>query len=273
MASDTMSVRLHLRLIGVLSVLVDTESELVVEVAATRGWSRCPHCGFTTRAVYDTRSKKIRDLPVWGRSMTLVWQRRRFACGSCGDRHLEQHPAFDGRVTVRLARVLVADARVMPIRTVARRHGLSWHFVMGLVTVWAGLVAEHRRRRRCRVLLIDETSIRRRHRYVTVLSNGDTGEVLAMVPHRDTQAVVGFLTDQGHAWRQHVKVVVTDGSAAYSTAARAMLPQARHVLDRFHVVRWFAAGLTQMRRDLQRRPAEDTPPAFHPDIHRARSCC
>ena len=31
-----------------------------------------------------------------------------------------------------------------------------------------------------------QTSIRKRHRYVTVIVSGDTGEVLAMVPHRDS---------------------------------------------------------------------------------------
>ena len=34
---------------------------------------------------------------------------------------------------------------------------------------------------------MEGTSIRKRHRYVTLLVNDDTGEVLAMVAHRDTQ--------------------------------------------------------------------------------------
>ena len=55
MAPDTMQVRLHLRLIRVLEVVVDTVAELVVEVASTRSWSRCPHCGFACRRVHDTR--------------------------------------------------------------------------------------------------------------------------------------------------------------------------------------------------------------------------
>ena len=77
MAPDSKRVRLHLRLIRVLTVLVDTTSCLEVEVASTRSWSRCPFCGFKCRAVHDTRRRKIRDLPVSGRRMTLVWMRRR----------------------------------------------------------------------------------------------------------------------------------------------------------------------------------------------------
>ena len=78
MAVDTMWVRLHLRLIRVLAVLVDTPSRLEVEVASTGAWSRCPFCGFKCRAVHDRRRRKIRDLPVSGRRVTLVWIRRRF---------------------------------------------------------------------------------------------------------------------------------------------------------------------------------------------------
>lgn len=271
MAPDTMRVRLHLRLIRVLAVLVDTVDELVVQVTATRSWSTCPWCGFCCRRVHDSRVQQVRDLAVSGRLTTLAWVRRRFCCDNCGERHLEVHPAFEGRVTARLARALVADAQVMAIRAVARRHRVGWSTVMGLVRGWAELVAAHRRRARCRVLLVDETSMRRRHRYVTVVQNGETGEVLAMVAHRNAQALQGFLDRQGHRWCRQVEVVVTDGSKAYRAAVVSHLGHATHVLDRFHVIRWFAAGLQAVRRDVQRRqPAGQVTPAFDPDVFGAR---
>jgi len=212
MASDIMRVRLHLRLIRVLAVLVDTASRLEVEVISTRSWSRCPFCGFKTRTVHDRRRRKIRDLPVSGRRTTLVWIRRRFACGNCDERHLETHREFEGGLTRRLARGLIADAKVMSIRSVVRRHGVDWHLIQALVTSWSATVAEHRRARRCRVLLVDETSMRKRHRYVTVIQDGETGQILAMVEHRNAAALSGFLIERGPKWCRGVKVVVSDGS-------------------------------------------------------------
>jgi transposase len=265
-----MRVRLHLRLIRVLAVLVDAVDRLEVEVASTRSWSRCPFCGFKTRTVHDTRRRKIRDLPVSGRRVTLVWIRRRFSCANCDARHLEDHGEFEGSLTRRLARQLVADAKVMSIRAVVRRHGLDWHLIQDLVDVWSALVAEHRRSQRCRVLLVDETSMRKRHRYVTVIQNGDTGQILAMVPHRNAAALCGFFIEQGPRWCRGVKVVVSDGSKSYKAAINAHLGHTRHVLDRFHVVGWFAQGLTLVRRDLQRREPAGVKPAFDPDIFRAR---
>ena len=158
----------------------------------------------------------------------------------------------------------------MTLRAAARRHGLSWHLINSVVKAWAGCVAEHRRSRRCAVLLVDETSMRKRHRYVTVIVNGDTGRTLAMVEHRSSAALSAFLMQQGHRWCKGVKVVVSDGSKAYKSAIDAHLGHARHVLDRFHVIRWFSAGLTQVRRDIQRREPHGIKPAFEPEVFRAR---
>ena len=45
---------------------------------------------------------------------------------------------------------------------------------------------------------VDETSIPKRHRYVTVLVHGDTGEVAAMVPHRNSETLSVILASRGH---------------------------------------------------------------------------
>ena len=270
MASDVMRVRLHLPQIRVLEVVEDTAARLVVGVESTLRRLRCPDCGFKCHRVHDRRDKKVTDLEVSGRHTTLVWSRRRMVCDNCESRFLEDHGAFEGGLTARLARAVVADAKVMTLRAAARRRGVGWHRINALVRAWARIVAEHRRSERCRVLLVDETSIRRRHRYVTVIVNADTGKTLAMVPHRSSAALSAFLAQQGHRWCKQVKVVVTDGSRAYRAAVEARLGHARCVLDRFHVIRWFAAGLTAVRRDVQRRQPQGVTPAFDPEVFRAR---
>ena len=269
MGWDDITIPLRLRGLRVVRVLEDTLTRLEVEVRSGWSVSWCPSCGHKCWRVHDTRSRPVRDQMMTGRQVTLVWQRRRFVCDSCGARHLEEHPEFEGNLTRRLARQIITDTRVMTISAVARREGLGWHKVMGLVTAWSNRIAEHRRRRPCRVLLIDETSIQRGHKYVTVIKNGDTGKTLDIVEHRSAAALAGFLRSQPRSWRRKVKTVVTDGSRPYKKAVDAWLPHARHVLDRFHVVRWFAAGLNAVRRDVQRRPEGKTS-VFDPEVFRAR---
>ena len=218
--SDLMSVRLHLSGVRVTRVPVDTVDRLEVEVASTREWSRCRHCGFRCFRVWDRRPKRVRDIGVSGRRTTLVWRRRRFCCGNCGERHLEDHDQFAGGLTRRFARRLVQDARVMSIRAVSRHHGVGWHRIMGLVRAEAARVAERRRARPSRVLLVDETSIRRRHRYVTVVACGDSGKVLAMIPGRTKGSLSRFFRDQGAWWCKQVEIVVSDGILLISGSHR-----------------------------------------------------
>ena len=212
MSADFMTVRLHLPGVRVTGVVVDTPTELVVGVVSVKKLSKCPQCGCSCRRVHDRRQREIRDLEHGGRRTVLLWTQRRLVCDHCGKRHIETHPQFEGCMTRRLARRLVQDAQVMPIRAVSRRHRISWHLIMELVTDWSGRVEVRRRRQKCRVLLIDETSIRKRHRYVTVVVNGDTGEVLAMFPERSKAALSRFFIEQGPRWCHSVRTVVTDGS-------------------------------------------------------------
>lgn len=267
---DSMTVRLHLYRIRVTEVLVDLPQRLEVVIKDLRSVVRCPFCGFKTTKIHETRRVKVKDVPLGPQRVTLVWLRRRFECTSCGERHTEPHPAIEGKLTVRLARAIVRDARHLSITKIARRYGLSWHTVMTLVSEWSRRLKAHRRKRPCRILLVDETSLRRRHRYVTVASNAETGEVLAIVKHRDYRALSGFLSAQGHRWLRRVEVVCTDGSQSYRAAIERHLGHATHVVDYFHVVRWFAQGLTEVRRRVQRVGAPGESPAFSPVIFRTR---
>ncbi len=163
MSADFMTVRLHLPGVRVTGVVVDTPTELVVGVISVKKLSKCPHCGCSCWRVHDRRQREIRDLEHGGRRTVLLWTQRRLVCDHCGKRHIETHPQFQGGLTCRLARRLVQDAQVMPIRAVSRRHRVGWHLIMELVTDWSGLIQTRRRKQKCRVLLIDETSIRKRH--------------------------------------------------------------------------------------------------------------
>ncbi|MFN2488139.1 MAG: transposase family protein [Actinomycetota bacterium] len=157
MTPDTMTVRMHLYRIRVLKVLVDMPEHLEVLIHDLRSVVRCPFCGFKTTKVHETRRVKVSDVPRGRQRVTLIWLRRRFHCTNCGERHSEKHPAIEGRMTTRLARAIVTDARHLSITEIGRRYGFAWHTVMTLVREWSGRLQVHRRSKRCRILLVDET--------------------------------------------------------------------------------------------------------------------
>ncbi|MPZ54386.1 MAG: hypothetical protein GEU79_16945 [Acidimicrobiia bacterium] len=60
--------------------------ESVVEAADVRRVVRCPHCGFKTFRVHDRRQLRVVDPPRGAVPSPLMWIRRRFSCGECGER-------------------------------------------------------------------------------------------------------------------------------------------------------------------------------------------
>ena len=91
-----------------------------------------------------------------------------------------------------------------------------------------------------------------------------------MLPGGSEASLRRFFAAQGARWCPGVRVVVSDGSKPYRAAIDRHLGHATHVLDRFGVIGWFAAGLTAVRRNVQRRQPEGVTPAFDPDVFRAR---
>jgi len=62
MATDSMSVRLHMKRMRVVRVLVDEIDQLVIEVMDSRSVVRCPFCGFKTNRPYATELGRARSL-------------------------------------------------------------------------------------------------------------------------------------------------------------------------------------------------------------------
>ena len=158
----------------------------------------------------------------------------------------------------------------MTLRAAARRHGLGWHLINGVVNAWSAVLAEHRRSRRCAVLLVDETSMRKRHRYVSVIVNGDTGQTLAMVEHRNAAALSAFLMQQGHRWCKGVKVVVSVGIEDVSRFVARLRARADNVIvfDDTAAVRSAATvnrHLGALFGFYDRRPRRRRPPRLRPD--------
>lgn len=109
-----------------------------------------------------------------------------------------------------------------------------------------------------RRILIDETSARRGHRYVTNIIDADTRRLLFMAEGRESQTVAAFAQEM----RRHgadpaqIELVSMDMSAAYFKGVREHLPQAEVVFDLFHLMMLAGAALDKVRRALAREGAD-----------------
>lgn len=107
-------------------------------------------------------------------------------------------------------------------------------------------------------VLVDETSARRGHRYVTSVVDADTRKLLFMTEGRGADTLAQFVaalrTHGGHP--EQIEFVSMDMSAAYQAGAREHLPKARIVFDHFHIMQMAGTALDEVRQAL-RREGED----------------
>ena len=125
----------------------------------------------------------------------------------------------------------------------------------------AHYVEEAQRRRdwsQVRRILVDETSARRGHRYVTSVVDADTRELLFMAEGRESEAIGGFIKELvAHGGKaEQIELISMDMSPAYRKGAREHLPKARIVFDRFHVMQMAGKALDQVRKDLRQDGAD-----------------
>jgi transposase len=244
----------------------------VVHLATADERARCcPQCGVAEVRMKEWVTTRPRDLPVGGRRCAWQWRKRRWCCDqtSCPrPTFTEQVPQIPARsrLTVRLrqaAGAAVGDGGRTAIQS-ARDHAVSWPTVSAAFTRHAHRVLpaqpepvvvlgiDEVRRGRARWVLEEatgtwSTAVDRWHTGFVDLS-GDQG-LLGKVEGRTIAAVTGWLNQRDATWRQ-VAFVAIDMCTIFKAAVRAALPQARLVIDHFHVVQLANQALTEVRRRL-----------------------
>lgn len=84
---------------------------------------------------------------------------------------------------------------------------------------------------------VDETSIKKGHQYITVLTDTEQKKVVAITAGKSSESMVEALAEmKGRGAEPHrVRTVTMDMSPAYISVAEDWLPNASMVFDRFHL--------------------------------------
>jgi transposase len=109
--------------------------------------------------------------------------------------------------------------------------------------------------KKLRHLAIDEISIGKHARYLTVVLDLKTGAVVYVGEGKGSQALEPFWK-RLRASRAKIQAVAMDMSQAYIKAVSEWLPKAQIVFDHFHIIKLFNEKLSDLRRELYREVTE-----------------
>lgn len=215
-----------------------------------RSGPRCPHCQqWLPRNKAGRRA--VMDCPMThGSIVYLTFPTVQGLCKTC-DRYVttcpeEVHP--NCQATRRLMKMVSAWASVATNSQVAAMFEIS----DATVRRYDKIVLKEDTPPPCfdglKKLLIDEKSVRKGHCYVTIILNGETGELLHMQEGRKKESVEAFFEQLTEEQRAGIEVVGIDRSGAYQAAVEAWLPNADMVYDRFHLVMNVNQAVDEVRR-------------------------
>ena len=228
----------------------------------------CRACG-AQGVSRGTVARCLAHVPVGWRPTQLVVRLRRFACTHCR-RVWRQDTSSLAEPRARLTRSAVEwglralALECMSVSRVAAALGISWHTANNaiLTSAQATLLDDPHRFDGVEVLGVDEhvwRHTRRGDRYVTVIidltpvrDRSGPARLLDVVPGRSKKVLKTWLSQRDQDWRGRVEVVAMDGFTGFKSAAGEELPQARAVMDPFHVVSLAGDKLDQCRRRVQR---------------------
>lgn len=231
--------------------------EIVLHVAQPPGRCRCAACGSADVAPRGSVERRFRGLPIGRKAVWIALPIPRVACRACGAIRQVAVTLAEPRVsyTKAVARYALELSRLMTIQDVAHHLGISWDVIKEIQK------QDLRRRfgkpklKHLRQIAIDEISVGKGHRYVTLVLDLESGAVVHVGEGKGGDALREFWK-RLRASGAKVEAVATDMSPAYVEAVTEHLPNATLVFDRFHVMKLFNDKLSGLRRELYREATD-----------------
>lgn len=158
-----------------------------------------------------------------------------------GARHTRDFEDLAGWLVKRMSKAGVAAL----LRT-------TWHTIDDLVR---RLVGEHLDEDRLDGLYrigVDEIAYRKGRKFLTVVTDHDTGRVVHLAQGRTSEALAAFYEQLGPQRRDLIRAVSMDMTRIYREPTLAYLPQAAIFYDPFHVIKWAGEALDQAHLGLPR---------------------
>lgn len=228
-------------------------AEFVIEQAPNN--LECSVCGSRRIVRQGQVSRRFRSTPVGGKPVWIVLPIPRLWCAACGSTRQAKVLFADERRTYTrtFERYALELSRRMTIRDVASHLGVGWDMIKDVQKRYLNKHFGRPRLKDLREIAIDEISIGKGHRYLTVVLDLRTGAVVFIGEGKGADSLKPFWKKLLCATRGRPKIraVATDMSAAYALAIAERLPKAVHVFDRFHVVKLYNEKLTKLRREVQ----------------------
>ena len=233
----------------IVTNIEETEHDYHINAETTTAPQKCPHCYSDNLVGFGRNEQLVRDLPIHGKRIGIYVDTRRYQCRSCNKTFYERLPDVDGKrmMTSRLVTWLGKQSVKRPFSHLAEEIGISEMTVKNVFNDYINELERTVRFETPQWMGIDEIHIIKKPR--CVVSNIENNTIVNVLRDRNKKTVADYLFRL--KGRDLVKCVAIDMWEPYKDAVRDVMPQARIVIDKFHVVRMANECLETVRKEIR----------------------
>jgi transposase len=213
-------------------------TELVMGVACQAPRMECPECHQPSARIHGSYQRTVADLPCAGRNVILVLTVRKFVCGTptCPRKIFTERLTGLVESYARMTSRLIALIQALGL-VAGGQMGTRQADRTGIATTPSTLLRHLMQLpapaiRAVRVLGVDDFAWRKRFTYGTILVDLERRKIIDVLADRESATVETWLKEH-----PEVTIVSRDRGKEFAKAATLGAPQARQVVDRFHLVR------------------------------------
>ena len=208
----------------------------------------CPECGSTNTVSNGTYIRYVRDLNFYNKRVGIKIFSSKHYCKDCSHHYVEQFDSIESkrRITIRLKERIEKDALRKTFSSIAEDYSISHQTVINVFDDFVNNLDKSRVLLAPEILGIDEAHIKNKSCATFVDINKK--QIIEFIDGYKKTDIVKTL--DGFKNPERIKVVTMDMCRAYKYAVEECLPDAKIVIDRFHVIQAVTNCLDGYRRNF-----------------------
>lgn len=210
----------------------------------------CSGCGQRVEDLHEICEREVRDLPVFQFRTTVVIELYRVRCPDCGPKieRVEQLPS-KAPFSKRFEEEVGLACEGASARQVARRFGLAESTVRAIDLRYLERWAATRKRPALSQMGVDEIHLGKKQKFLTVVSNLETGEPLWFGAERRKETLDSFFREEmSQRQRRRIEAACVDMWEPFRLSIEQWAPQCRIVYDKFHIMQHANKAIDEVRR-------------------------
>src|SRR6202046_1154084 len=210
----------------------------------------CSGCGRKINDAYDSYEREVRDLPCFEFRTTVVVELYRVRCPDCGVK-TEKVPQLPSKApfSKRFEEAVGLACESAAVRRVARQFGLASSTVRAIDVRYLSRWSEGRRKPALRHMGVDEIYLGKKQKFLTVVSNLETGEPLWFGSERKKETLDEFFRTQlKSGQRKRIEAACVGMWEPFRLSLEEWVPGCQIVYDKFHIIQHANDAVDEVRR-------------------------